>query len=439
MMNPPILLNHLFAWRALMACALCISVACANSPDAQLSDTQEASTDALTAATGTLTLNQKSSFCVDVRGAATSNGTAVQIYQCNGTGAQTWTQNGNTLRSLGKCLTVTGNPSNGSKLAISDCTAGADAQQFKLSGSNISMLSHALCMDVTNSVIANSTQLQVWACDTANTNQQWTSHMPAATTTTTTSTTTSTGSCKRGIAYGGNSAADMKALAPGISWWYNWSTAPESAVASVHSGLNVEFVPMVWGGSFDDDSVIATVSGNYLLAFNEPNYNAQSNLTPTQAAALWPRIEAIAKAKNLKIVSPAVNYCGTGCNVASPYDWLDQFFAACTNCKVDYLAFHWYACSKDALTYELGQFESRYKRPIWLTEFSCMDSGTVTDAVQTQYMTDALTILEADPNVYRYAWFTGRWGTSNIALLGSDGQLTTMGKAYVNFPQTCKR
>ncbi|WP_407648942.1 ricin-type beta-trefoil lectin domain protein, partial [Actinacidiphila epipremni] len=31
------------------------------------------------------------SKCVDVAGASSANGTAVQLYDCNGTSAQTWT------------------------------------------------------------------------------------------------------------------------------------------------------------------------------------------------------------------------------------------------------------------------------------------------------------------------------------------------------------
>ncbi|RYF30091.1 MAG: hypothetical protein EOO38_32685, partial [Cytophagaceae bacterium] len=216
-----------FTQRAFACCLVASLVACADTTDAQVSSTQEADAEALSAATGTLTLNKKSSFCVDVRSASTSNGTAVQIYQCNGTGAQTWTQTGTTLRALGKCLTVSGNPSSGSKLVLSDCVSGQDAQQFNISSNAITMANHALCMDVTNSVVANSTQLQVWACDSANTNQQWTSHIPSAL-------AMSGNACKRGIAYGSNSAADLKALAPGVSWWYNWGAGPESAAAPVY-------------------------------------------------------------------------------------------------------------------------------------------------------------------------------------------------------------
>ena len=47
--------------------------------------------------------------CVDVAGASTANGTAVQLYTCNGTGAQQWTRGTDgTLRALGKCLDIAG-------------------------------------------------------------------------------------------------------------------------------------------------------------------------------------------------------------------------------------------------------------------------------------------------------------------------------------------
>ena len=45
--------------------------------------------------------------CVDVAGANSANGTAVQLYDCNGTAAQQWTVGSDgTIRALGKCLDV---------------------------------------------------------------------------------------------------------------------------------------------------------------------------------------------------------------------------------------------------------------------------------------------------------------------------------------------
>jgi hypothetical protein len=247
--------------------------------------------------------------------------------------------------------------------------------------------------------------------------------------------------CKRGIAYGYHSIADLTSLSAGIGWWYNWATKPDDGVGGAYPGIGVDFVPMVWGGTFDVATVEEQIPNDarYLLAFNEPNFGSQANLTPAQAAALWPKIEAIAKAKNLKIASPAVNYCGGSCNVTDPFEYLDQFFTACPSCQVDYVAVHWYACSKDALTWYLGQFESKYQKPLWLTEFSCLDAADTSAAVQQKYMKDALEVLEADPMVFRYAWFTGRSPTLHgVELLAGDGQLTPLGEQYVSAPGACR-
>jgi hypothetical protein len=102
---------------------------------------------------------------------------------------------------------------------------------------------------------------------------------------------------------------------------------------------------------------------------------------------------------------------------------------------------HWYACSGSALTSYLQQFESTYTQPLWLTEFACTDSSgnPLSEPQQEAYMKTALALLEADPRVFRYAWFTGRSTTSpSIDLLGADGTLTPLGEIYVGYPQTCK-
>jgi hypothetical protein len=245
---------------------------------------------------------------------------------------------------------------------------------------------------------------------------------------------------KRGIAYGSNSDADLAALSAGIGWWYNWSASPDATLTKGAPTSGVEFVPMIWGGTFDPAKLATQVpaGAKYLLTFNEPNFNAQSNLTPQQAAALWPKVQAFADAHGLAIVSPALNYCGGGCNETNPFTWLDAFFAACTGCRVDYVAAHWYACTKSALQGYLAEYETKYDKPLWLTEFSCLDGSiAATAANETKYMTDALALLESDPKVFRYSWFTGRFSSQPaINLLGAaSGALTPLGQTYVSLPE----
>jgi hypothetical protein len=53
-------------------------------------------------------------------------------------------------------------------------------------------------------------------------------------------------------------------------------------------------------------------------------------------------------------------------------------------------------------------------------------------------MREAVAILEADPDVFRYAWFSGRTSAiPNVDLLGADGQLTALGQEYVGLPASC--
>ncbi len=68
--------------------------------------------------------------CMDVAAAGTANGTKVQIYDCNGTGAQQWQAGSGSMLvnpASGRCLDATGPSSaNGTRLQIWDCGGGAN-------------------------------------------------------------------------------------------------------------------------------------------------------------------------------------------------------------------------------------------------------------------------------------------------------------------------
>ncbi len=256
------------------------------------------------------------------------------------------------------------------------------------------------------------------------------------------------GQGKRGIAYGHHSKNDLAVLSPEISWWYNWSEAPEGSVATVFGDYNFEFVPMTWNGNFNETKLRNFLTNHpetkYLLAFNEPNFLHQANLTPSQVAALWPTLEAIADDFDLKIVGPAVNYCGdcvteNGTTYTSPFDYLDDFFTACSGCRVDHIAVHSYMNTVGALTWFIGEFK-KYGKPIWLTEFAGWESnGTINNVNdQVNFLIGAVDFLEMDPDVFRYSWFIGRGdGIGNypfIDLLGANGKLTVLGEAYKQMP-----
>ena len=249
--------------------------------------------------------------------------------------------------------------------------------------------------------------------------------------------------CKRGIAYGHHTVADLTAIQSSVAWWYNWADRPDVDLRDgAYRTAGVEYLPMIWGATFDADDVIANIPADteWLLGFNEPNFGSQADISASAAAALWPEVERVADTLGLSIVSPAVNFCGGDCQDTSPFDYLDDFFAACDGCRVDAVAFHIYVGCNPAgdnkaewLINHIETYKARFSQPLWLTEFACDDAGSFAD--QVAFMEDAVAYLESEPRIARYAWFSGRFeGIPYVDLLGDDGELTPLGEAYVNAP-----
>lgn len=244
--------------------------------------------------------------------------------------------------------------------------------------------------------------------------------------------------CKRGVAYNAGSLRDFQTLGDAITWHYNWSAQENGNIVSSPL-IASRFIPMIWGAKALANINTPLPNANYLLTFNEPNFEAQASLTPDQAAALWPQIEQLAADQNMQIVSPAMNYCGTGCNDTNPFNWLDNFFAQCANCRVDAIAVHVYRCDPDGVMQYIQEFKARYRKPIWVTEFACLESNQpINEAVELNYMQQVVQLFENEPSIVRYAWFTGRYPTNPVInLLGNDGELTKLGQTYLSLPQTC--
>ncbi|MET7402081.1 RICIN domain-containing protein [Dactylosporangium sp. NPDC005572] len=113
--------------------------------------------------------------CADVAGAATANGTAVQLYTCNGTAAQQWTRaSDGTLRALGKCLDISGPSSaDGTVTHLWDCHTGS-SQKWTYNASTQQLVNQysGKCLDATGNSSADGTRLQIWTCTTG-ANQKW--------------------------------------------------------------------------------------------------------------------------------------------------------------------------------------------------------------------------------------------------------------------------
>ncbi|KAF7440069.1 hypothetical protein PC9H_000412 [Pleurotus ostreatus] len=122
--------------------------------------------------------NFSSNKCLDVRGNTLANGTPVQIYDCNGTGAQKWAiSRGQThvrLAGTNFCLDAGSRPGNGVGMKIWTCFDNLPAQEWYYTGDNrIALFNKGLCLDLTDGSLTNSRQTQTWKCTDFNTNQIW--------------------------------------------------------------------------------------------------------------------------------------------------------------------------------------------------------------------------------------------------------------------------
>lgn len=117
--------------------------------------------------------SESSGRCLDVDNGNSANGTGTLIWDCHSNANQRFTQSGQTLQVLGKCLDIPTNATAGTRVQIWDCNGGTNQQwTFNGNGTISNVRSPSLCLDVNNNGTANGTTVLVWTCHTS-ANQRW--------------------------------------------------------------------------------------------------------------------------------------------------------------------------------------------------------------------------------------------------------------------------
>jgi GH25 family lysozyme M1 (1,4-beta-N-acetylmuramidase) len=114
--------------------------------------------------------------CLDVYHGGTVSGTKVDLYACNGSGAQQWqVQTAGELvnPASGKCLTdPAGSTTNGTRLQIVTC-AGKNYQKWTLPAGPVVSQLPGRCLNDDGNLTANGTKINIWACN-GSAAQAWT-------------------------------------------------------------------------------------------------------------------------------------------------------------------------------------------------------------------------------------------------------------------------
>lgn len=248
---------------------------------------------------------------------------------------------------------------------------------------------------------------------------------------------------KRGVSFnfGQLPETDIPLLGSACSWSYNWSSGTSAQAFDLFADYGMEFFPMAWNANWSEDTFRQFKSAHpecdYILAYNEPNLTDQANMVPSKAAEDWPRLVAVAKELDMKLIAPAMNY-GTLAGYHDPWKWYDEFFSlpGISWDDVDGVALHCYMGSAQAMKDFVDKFK-KYGKEIWLTEFCNWANDKISLDAQMKYMVEAINLLEADEQVTRYAWFIprGHGDTqchNNLLTRREPFELTDLGKVFVN-------
>ena len=252
---------------------------------------------------------------------------------------------------------------------------------------------------------------------------------------------------KRGLGVNSLSDADFRALAPGVSWYYNWGATPLAKPADVV----MDFLPMAWNGS----SSFQTSLSSYLaagsrpwrvFALNEPNLKGQAFMTPSNSAVTFKQVKAICDPYNIPVIAPHMAIGSAVADSITAYDplqgsnvtytfqepFLDAFLYYCGTTTPAGMSTHSYG-GYGEITWILGTMHADYPtQTVWLTEFN---TGATSDAAALANLIPSVDYCERTPWVEGYAWFMSRLtGDPYNSLLSGSGVLTPAGQAYVQMP-----
>lgn len=119
-------------------------------------------------------VGSQSGRCADDTGSSTTDGTAIELYDCSGAGNQLWTYtSASELRVLGKCMDASGQgTSNGTAIILYTCNGGINQKWTLAANGEIRGVQSGLCLDATGKGTANGTLLELYTCN-GGANQSW--------------------------------------------------------------------------------------------------------------------------------------------------------------------------------------------------------------------------------------------------------------------------
>jgi hypothetical protein len=170
--------------------------------------------------------------------------------------------------------------------------------------------------------------------------------------------------------------------------------------------------------------------------FNEPDIEAQANLSVTEAAELWKQYILPMKKScpGVHIGSPSIS------NGPHGLPWLVSFISdlgGLHDSGIDHIVLHFYGPSVKDFEVYVQQIYDWFGLPIWVTELACTDwnpKAPIDEKDVLQFMKEAVDFMEKTEYVERYAWFGAMEdvgeGVGRANGLQKGDELSEAGKLY---------
>lgn len=212
-----------------------------------------------------------------------------------------------------------------------------------------------------------------------------------------------------------------------VSVAYNWGAAKIPGA----DALGYTDVPMLHDASNLDQWSQLVVPGyaKFALGFNEPDASS-SYIDPGYACQLWQQHMLPLRAGGYQLVSPGLTSNPLSVN------WMKSFFDSCGGAdSVDKIAVHWYGTDHTEFVKYLQLWHDTFGKPLWVTEFACMDFVSNTPCPDVNAFAGAVrNFMDNTPWVEIYCPFDIAYSLGNVngvnQLLGGDLRPTTLGNIY---------
>ena len=221
----------------------------------------------------------------------------------------------------------------------------------------------------------------------------------------------------RGLLYGSLSAAQSFDTS-NIGWGWDWDSSPSPASGQATGSLgSIQFVPMLLSTASVHTSLWQgnSAGAEWVMGFNEPDQcgGGGSCMSVSDVVSGWGTyFSGMSASKCSPATTNDLTTQGKGLS------YMTEFLEACTGCKFDALAFHYYGLGSDlsALTSTIQAYQKLQQQygiaELWITEMAPTDQPS-TDEV------NAMLALLDNPatGVTRYA-FNGLNTGSGLQLSG---------------------